>query len=221
MAQDWNGIKDLDEQTTHAFLKKYDKIIYYEAHKRETLPGISQDDLIQECRIKLLSNLNSFDKEKSSEKTWVQTIIKRKLNSIRTEALRQKRVDHIKGRDGNMYPVHDFVFTENLKLANYEPSTDEHFNLLETLKYLKGKLPKESYEIVEREFIPNLDQFIVPTKSDYKLKDKESFKVYTKFSGLPENEIKLLSQIAKFFVDFLGFKRKQILGRTKTVDISL
>jgi hypothetical protein len=134
--------------------------------------------------------------------------------------MRKKRMNYLPTKNGREQAAFDVPFGDNIP-SDSAPSPEEHFDLLSTLKLLKGNLPDESYELIEKEFIPKLDKFIVPSSKKHEVEDANKYSIWTIFSDLPENEIKILHQIAEFFVNVLGFQKEQVLYRTKTIDIFL
>jgi len=241
----------MPDEEAKLFLKKYDQLIYFEAKKRTQLTGISTEDLMQECRIKLLSGFSSFDHNRSSEKTWVTHVIKKTLNTVWRQAFKKKRVNMIYDDKEKEIPIRDmslesyskfsehsdkkntFSFEETYRgppdgrpafgTTTYTP--EESLEILEALKFLKTKLPAESYEIIRKELLPEIEQQIHPEskKIKYHLTDldkcKEKINSLSSESGLTLWETQLMTQIADFFIDILGFNKKMIYGRMRTLDI--
>ena len=240
-------VKFMSNDEAKKFLKKYDQLIFLESRKRTQLVGIATEDLMQECRIRLLSGFSTFDKNRSSEKTWVTHVIKKTLNGIWGQAFKKKRVNTINDQ-GKSIPIKDFNIdptirdgerhlsvTETYKgspdgrpafgTATYNP--EECLQVLEALKFLKSKLPQESYELIKKELIPTVEQCIEPEikfkKIKYEPTPPESYKEnivsLNPESGLDLWETQLMTQIADFFIDALGFNKRTIYGRMKTLDI--
>ena len=233
----------LNDFEADEFLKKYNKIIFLESRKRTQLPGIGREDLEQACKERLLAGFHTFDENKSSEKTWAVSVIKKTLNGIWNHAFKKKRVCMVPDENGVDKPVRDksieycrpsredlsFIETYKEPQGNNQPiygtttfSPEEYLEVLQTLKFLKTKLSSEAYNLVEKELIPGINQLIeedISLETDYSIKEIEKYEIYSIFSNLKEKEIQTLSQIANFFINVLGFEKEQILGRTKTVDI--
>jgi len=234
----------LNDTEAKEFLEKYDKIIFLESKKRAQLPGISNEDLAQACREKLLAGFHLFDENKSSEKTWVVNVIKKTLNGIWNQAFKKKRVNSIPDQEGNDVPVRDYSFETYkedsgfLLEESYEgppdcrpafgdspsSSAEEYLQVLQALQFLKTKLSQEAYSLIREELLPGLDDHIEkirPPDPTYQLKEPEEYKIWSIFSGMEETEIQILNQIGDFFVHVLGFNKEQILSRTKTIDIKI
>jgi len=240
----------LTDSEAKNFLNKYDKIIIIESKRRTPLCGISAEDLAQECRMKLLSGLHLYDNNKSSEKTWAVSVIKKALNTIWSKALKKKRVCTIPDKYGEEAPVRDLdIETDNfynpkrgkysatpIKDSYYESPDnrpafgtisfppEEYLRVLQALEFLKTHLPEESYEYIRKELIPQMDGYIKTNEKielEKPIRPKEEYSVWSIFSGLEENEIHILAQIADFFVNVLGFDKEEILGRTKTIDVQI
>jgi len=242
----------LSDKEAEAFLKKYDKIILLESKKKPKIHGITTEDMAQECRMKLLAGFHLFDKEKSSEKTWVLTVVKRTLNGILNQAFRKKRTCSIieQGDNNTEIPVRDYSFerykthtakdkTRSLEETYTGPpdgrsafgttssfTSEDYLLVLEALQFLKSKLPQASYEAIKEEIFPEIEEqiHINPNlKVEYEIKEVEEYNnIWTIFTpNAKESEIKILSQIADFFVQVLGFNKEKILNRTSSQDIKL
>jgi len=203
-----------DEAT--CFLNKYNQVIFYEIKKRRPLPGIDFDDLQQMCREKLLETIHLYDKDKSAEKTWVHHVVRNTLNSVRRKSLQKRKVNHI-----NDEPVYDIPI-DDIHITVAEKNTPENYlEVLQALQFLKKNLPQESFNLIKKELIPKLSEEI--NTKDTKLKEvkpKNDFTIWDISSALPENEIKILSQIAHVFAKYLGFEKTQIACREKSMDLN-
>jgi len=237
----------LDNEEADKFLKKYNKIIFLESRKRTQLPGIGREDLEQACRERLLAGFHSFDENKSSEKTWVVSVIKKTLNSIWNQAFQKKRVNRTLDENYEEIPIRDFSidsikhlgedslpFVETYKgppdgrpaFGTTTFSPEEYLTVLQALQFLKTKLSEEAYGLIKKELIPDLDEYLIKNpnlKSDYEIEGLDKYEIYTLENRVNkgEKEIQLLSQIASFFVHVLGFNKEEILGRPDSVDIKI
>ena len=234
----------LSDSEAKEFIDKYDNIIFLESNKRTRLPGMSVEDLAQECRIKLLAGFHSFDIDKSSEKTWAVSVIKKTLNSIWNQAFKKKRVCTVLDENNKEIPVRDYSIDRQPKRLEHgltfeeryqgppdnRPafgttlfSPEEYLQVLQALQFLKSKLSPESYDLIKQELFPDLDEKIEinRTEINYTPKHPKEYNIWSIFSELEENEIQILNQIADFFVHVLGFDREKILDRMKTIDIKI
>jgi DNA-directed RNA polymerase specialized sigma24 family protein len=228
-------LTSLSNEEAKNFLSKYERIIFLESQRRSKLTGIEIDDLAQCCREKLLAGFHTFNPNISSEKTWASHVIRNTINGIWNSSLKQKRTNFLqKINEDKKTPTRDISLSEYkeqyFKIADDKPiygttafSPEEYFLVLEALTFLKVHLPEESYSFIKKSLLEELEKNI-PTnikKTNYKLKNPKDFNIWSIFSDLKENVIRILGQIADFFINFLGFEKKQILGRTKTIDLSL
>jgi len=229
----------ITEEKAQELLKKYDRIIFAEAKRRRELPGIGFDDLVQICRERLLEGFKSFDQNKGSEKTWASSVIKKTLNGIWKRSLRKKRVNTENRREEEgfekEYPVLDMSISdidlEHISIPNDERTIfstssidcpEKNLELLETIEILKKSLPADAYKLIKDELFPDLEEKIQPSKKDYdfKIKDRESYPIWTRFSNLQEEEIGKLNQISDVFINVLGYEKSEIFGRSKTIDLA-
>jgi hypothetical protein len=206
----------LSNNEATSFLNKYDQIIFYETRKRKPLPGIDLDDLQQMCREKLLENIHLYDKDKATEKTWVHYIVKNTLNSIRRKSLQRKKVNYIGDE-----PVYDIPISNTHVMVVEKHTPEDYLEVLQALQFLKKNLSPESFDLIKKELIPSLSKKINTEDTKFKkVKTKDDFTIWNVASGLPLNEIKILSQIAHVFTKYLGFERTQIASREKTIDLN-
>jgi len=213
-------LTNLSNQEATEFLQKYEHIIYLESRKRTRLPGIDFEDIEQICREKILTSLPSFDSNKSSEKTWVCKVIKNAIKSLWQQALRKKRMAFVDNSFKN-----DISFNENQHISFLSPSStpEEYVIVCQALAYLKENMPNENKALISESLIEDLWKKIEPTTKNHKskIKLKSKIRVDSIISGLEENEIKLLTQIADAFVRLIGFDREQILEREFTEDVMI
>jgi len=170
-----NCLTVLSNEEAIKFLNKYDKNIKYECNKRSYLPGISVEDLIQECKIKLLAGYHKYQKKKSKEITWVIRIIRNTLNGIWNHTLKQIRTCYIETSDGKKpvynYSIDNYVVTDGEKTMKLEEvyseppderpvfattpeNPEESLFLLNIIHQLKKSLPPESYEYIKNKIFP-------------------------------------------------------------------
>lgn len=182
----------LTNQEAKEFLNRYEKKIRYECNKRSYLPGISIEDLIQECKIKLLAGYHKYQKKKSKEITWVSRVIKNTLDGIWNYTLKQIRTCYIETDEGKK-PVYNYSIDgcvvndgeTTLKLEEvYSSSPDERpafatapenpeesLFLLNILHHLKESLPPESYEYIKNKIFPE-DYYQEILKLENKFKEE-------------------------------------------------
>ena len=241
----------LNNDEAKAFLQRYEAIIYAESHRRSQLTGMDADDLMQECRFKLLGGYHQYDKERGSERNWAISVIKKRLDGIWKHQLRDKRVPKRINRDGDSIPIRSLTYGNGVresqefeygneiyddtytgKYAGPYPifgttnfSQDEHLEALSYLKLLKSNLPKESYSLIRDELLPDLEEQIpitVTRNPDHVALPLENFPIYSKVgSAEEEKKVQILSQIAEFFVNVLEINLEKIIKRTKTNDIKI
>jgi DNA-directed RNA polymerase specialized sigma24 family protein len=222
----------LSNEETLTFLNKYEKIILIESKKRSRLTGIGIEDLMQECRKKLITGYKSFDSNKSSEKTWASHVIRNTLDGIWNRSIKKKRVNMLPNEEGVLEPNRDICLSnENeyfLKINDSHPifgtvifEPDEYLRVLEALSYLKVNLPEESYKLIKEELFPELEENIptVIRKTNYRIKKKSEYEIWSVFANISEHRARILNQIADFFINVLGFKKEEILGRQNTTDL--
>lgn len=170
-----NCLTVLSNKEAEEFLKKYDKNIKYECSKRSYLPGISVEDLVQECRIKLLAGYHKYKKKKSKEITWVIKIIGNTLDGLWNYTLKQIRTCYIETSDGKKpvynYSMDDYIVNDgenSMKLeevyseppdgrpafATTSENPEELLFLLNIIQQLKQSLPPESYEYIKNKIFP-------------------------------------------------------------------
>ena len=226
-------LTSLSDEEAKNFLKKYERIIFLETHKRTKLQWIPPEDIMQMCRIKLLAGFSSFDDNYSSEKTWASHVIRNTIDGVWKNYFRKKRVNHLKNNEEEEYPVRDLSFSENIInfISNDErpvfgtelSNPEEYLKVLEALKFLKANLSEKSYNLIRETILSDLEEKIPKEKKNKNIKIKKSteYEVVTPFSGLEEKEVQILSQIADIFINILGFNKNQIKRRTKTIDISI
>lgn len=165
----------LSNEEATEFLNKYEKNIRYECSKRSYLPGFSIEDLIQECKIKLLAGYHKYRKKKSKEITWVINVIRNTLDGIWNYTLKQMRTCYIETEDGKKpvynYSIDNYIVNDgekSMKLEEvYSESPDERpvfattpenpeelLFILNIIQHLKQSLPPESYEYIKNKIFP-------------------------------------------------------------------
>lgn len=170
-----NCLTVLSDKEAIEFLNKYEKNIKYECSKRSYLPGISVEDLVQECRIKLLAGYHKYQKKKAKEITWVTRIIKNTLNGIWNHTLKQMRTCHIETSEGKKpvynYSIDNYIIKDgetSMKLeevysdppderpvfATTPENPEELLFLLNIIEQLKQNLPTKSYEYIKNKIFP-------------------------------------------------------------------
>ena len=165
----------LSNKEATEFLKKYDKNIKYECRKRSYLPGISVEDLAQECRIKLLAGYHKYQKKKSKEITWVAKVIRNTLDGIWNYALKQIRTCYLETSEGKKptynYSIDSYIINDGEKSMKLEEvysnppderpafattpeNPEELLFLLNIIQQLQQSLPPESYEYIKNKIFP-------------------------------------------------------------------
>ena len=116
----------LNNKEAKKFIKKYERSIFLECKKMSYLPLFSTDDLVQECKIKLLAGYHLFDKTKSSEKTWVYNIVRKTLNGLWSYSIKESRSCYIQGEDGKEKPCYNYSWEGSIeKIDEGEPISFE------------------------------------------------------------------------------------------------
>jgi len=165
----------LSNEEATEFLNKYDKNIKYECSKRSYLPGISIEDLIQECKIKLLAGYHKYQKKKAKEITWVVSVIRNTLDGIWNYTLKQMRTCYIETNEGKKpvynYSIDNYIIKDgetSMKLeeiyseppderpafATTPENPEELLFLLNIIEQLQQSLPPESYEYIKNKIFP-------------------------------------------------------------------
>jgi len=165
----------LSDKEAAEFLNKYEKNINYECRKRSYLPGISVEDLVQECRIKLLAGYHKYQKKKSKEITWVVRVIRNTLDGIWNYTLKQMRTCYIETPEGKKpvynYSIDNYVLNDGEKSMKLEEvyseppderpafattpeNPEESLFLLNIIQQLQQSLPPESYEYIKNKIFP-------------------------------------------------------------------
>jgi len=167
----------LSNEEAEKLLKKYSKQIMFECRKRSYIPSMDLDDLMQECKIRILAGYHLFDPERASEYTWVMNVIIKTLDGIWNHALKPIRACHILSEiDGEEIPVYNYSFSEVRDLQdqtysiedNYVGTPDgrpafgttpetpeESFFLFSILSYLKSHLNSETYQYIHNKIFPD------------------------------------------------------------------
>jgi len=167
----------LENEEAKIFLKKYEKTIYYECKKLSFVPGFSLEDLMQECRIKLVAGHHTFNKKKANKNTWVINVIRKTLYGIWNYSLKSIRTNYLETEEG-LSPVFDYsIFSsvggsqneESLTLEDvysgssypcpvfastaYNP--EECLSVMNILEVLKARLPKSTYRYIKEKIFPS------------------------------------------------------------------
>jgi len=189
----------LSESETKKFLKKYDKIISAECRKISYLPGIDIDDLRQECRIRLLTGLHKFFPGKAQEKTWVTTVIRRTLYSIREHSIKSIRSCHIQSEDGTEIPAYNY----SIHYMSPVISNDEQLSFEDTYtdspdgRPVFASKPQNPEEIMFiTQIIENLKKKLSPEAFEY-LKTKISIEESKLISDIEEMENNVANSLIK------------------------
>ncbi len=213
----------LTEEECKVFLGKYEKLISIECRKISYLPGIGIKDLIQECRIKLISGAHTYEKKRSSEKTWVLNVIRKTLYSVWNAALAEKRVCYIGEKDNGRKPVYDYSFDQPIGGEDSEDQTtyseayedpfdgrpifgsnpsrpDENLSLVNVLEVLKDRLPEETYAYVRQQISPSSEFIEI-------LKLEEQFRTDLQSEGFnrvrPKKEFDIFFQFSDVSIEKL------------------
>jgi hypothetical protein len=188
-------LTSLTNEEAKKLLAKFESIIYRESVNRSHLAGMSSVDLMQECRIRILQGYKTFDPDRGSERNWGISVIKKTLNGIWKQQLRNKRVPKIMNSDGEIVPirhlsfrintdktVNDGEFSGQLSECSYSGkncpeitrfgttnfSQDEYVDLINKLKLMKENLPEEAYSVIKEELFSKIEDLEREIKSGNK-----------------------------------------------------
>ena len=172
-----NCLSCLNDEQARDLLNKYQKVIYYQCKKISFIPGMDIEDLMQECRLKILSGYHLFKKKKSSEKTWINNVVRNTLYGIWDLATKEIRSCHVETEEG-LVPVYNYSFDSFFEDSAgegdsvsfeeiYEGSPDSRpvfgtqtyrqddlLFLINVLEMLKDRLSSDTYKFIRNLIYP-------------------------------------------------------------------
>jgi len=137
------------DQIIKSIVQEIKPTLLREAKKIKRPVFIDEEDLVQEALINIVSNLDSFDDEISSMKTWCVNIAKHKFYNVAKDYYRKKRSP----KNANNENIFHEVFDENCcdaLIENYNPIDVIHEKELitETEKRIHNELSKKIFNIM-------------------------------------------------------------------------
>jgi RNA polymerase sigma factor (sigma-70 family) len=132
-----------------AVVREIKPVLMREAKKIKRPVFIDEEDLVQEALINIFSNIDSYNSDLSSIKTWCVNIARHKFYNVAKDYYRKKRSPKNENNE-NIFPE---MFDENCShLINEDPSAFDlmHENELvqETRKRVHNDLSKKIFDVM-------------------------------------------------------------------------